>query len=158
MRRISPQERQARQVRGARIALALEQAGLSQRLLAQRLSSDRRAAGKVSQSYVAQLIAGTCRGTDGQIREIARLAGVPREFIEHGTGWAPPLRPGESLRKGAVARKLVLDRRVWTRIRSGCQGAVLLSKEQEAVLRAEIRKEPSGRMPEGTALIVLVVR
>lgn len=158
MRRISPQERQARQARGARIALALEQAGLSQRLLAQRLSSDRRAAGKVSQSYVAQLIAGTCRGTDGQIREISRLTGVPREFIEHGTGWAPPLRPGESLRKGAVARKLVLDRRVWTRIRSGCQGAVLLSKDQDAMLRAEIRKEPSGRMPEGTTLIVLVIR
>ena len=103
MRPLSLAERQLRQKQGARLAIALEFAGLTQRELAEQLQSQRpEGSSRLTQGFLAQIITGLRHASPELLRQASKATKVPLSYLTDGEGWEPPpsvIRVGQPPKK-----------------------------------------------------------
>ncbi len=157
MRTVSAHERLRRQRLGARIALAIDHAELTQAeaagLLTDRLADQ---GSTISQSYLAQMIIGHRRMPDPIIDLLAEITEVPVQFLRSGEGWAPAERT-PAWWVGDRAASFLPGSRDWRHLRAMTHRAVALdthaAKEAERLLVPTIGRALSS----GDRVVVLIL-
>ncbi len=157
MRTVTAQERLRRHRLGARIALAIEHAELTQAeaaaLLTERLA-DRGTA--ISQSYLAQMIIGHRRMSDEVVSLLADITGVPVQFLRTGEGWTPPGQTPAWWNEDQAATFLP-GSGDWRHLRAFTQRAVALDRHHAREAERVIAQTTGKGLTSGDRVVVLIL-
>jgi transcriptional regulator with XRE-family HTH domain len=161
MRPISASERQLRQQLGARLAIALDFAGITQQELADQLQAQRpKRASRLTQGYIAQLITGQRNIAPELVRQAAKITKVPLTYLVNGTGWeAPP----SSIRLGHRPKSstpIPLDAQGISVIRLHGQAGYWLSAQTTKTLTDHLNREldKTKQISANDDILVIVLR
>ncbi len=158
MRPLSLPERQLRQKQGARLAIALEFAGLTQRELAEQLQSQRpEGSSKLTQGFLAQIITGQRHASAELLSQASKATRVPLSYLTDGEGWEPPpsvLRVGQPPKKSLP---VTLDSQCISMIRVHGRAGYRLSGSAVKALAEAINKDVDSSKQISNSDDVLVI-
>lgn len=152
MRRLTPQEQEQHQKRGARVAQALDFSDITQQEMAKKLG--------VRQSYISAIISGDRPGLP-LLSAIAKATKVPLRYIESGEGWKPQLSDNPTTATPEKTSLIALSAKVAGAFKSRNRAVYALSSSAMAglshVLTAEIGSKTFMR-PGDVAFVVILTK
>ena len=157
MRTVSAQERLRRQRLGARIAMAIEHAELTQTEAAGMLTDRLEDQGStISQSYLAQMIIGHRRMPDLIIDILADITNVPVTFLRTGEGWLPSERT-PSWWVGDRVAAFLPGSGDWRHLRAHTHRAVALDTHSAKEAERLIAPTTGKGLTSGDRVVVLIL-
>lgn len=141
------------------MAVALDAAGKTQREFADYLQQRRGAPARVTQGFVAQMIAGHRHVAADVLDALAAFTCVPLGYIQTGQGWEPPPSPVEVGLRLKRTHVVPLDAALISTLRTHGRSAYRLSRDARRGVVAALNQEVEARqrVGDGDELVIVVL-
>lgn len=141
------------------MAAALDAAGTTQREFAVYLQQHRGTASRVTQGFVAQMIAGQRHVAADVLDALTSFTGVPLDYIQTGQGWEPPPSPVEVGQRLKRTHVVPLDAALISTLRLHGRTGYRLSQEARRGVVAALNQNLDTRQQvgDGEELVIVVL-